>query len=167
VDEAQLRRFLALHTAYFDLLHRTPALARIENGGLLLHIAQTLEQGVEGRAVEGAVSAPDQKLVVLVGHDTNLAGLAALLGLHWTLDRRNDDTPPDTELAFQLWQTASGKFVVRMVVTQQTLPQLREGQTLSTRNPPASEQVDPAGCAAMGTPCSWESFFKAVTDVTR
>jgi len=159
VDEAQLRRFLALHTAYFDLLHRTPALARIENGGLLQHIADTLRQGVEDRPVDGAIGTPGQKLVVVVGHDTNLAGIAALLGLHWTLDGRSDDTPPGTELAFQLWQTGPNSYVVRTVVTLQTLPQMRERQPLSAKNPPATAPVQPANCPASHNGCAWPAFL--------
>ncbi len=158
VDQAQLRRFLALHTAYFDLLHRTPALARIENGELLRRIGLTLQQAVEDRPVDGAVGTPGQKLVVLVGHDTNLAGIAALLGLHWTLDGRTDDTPPDTELAFQLWQTATGQYAVRTVVTMQTLTQMRESQTLSSTNPPPTLQVQPADCPPSANGCAWSSF---------
>jgi 4-phytase/acid phosphatase len=158
VDEAQLRRFLALHTAYFDLLHRTPALARIENGGLLRHIELTLQQAVEDRPIEGAVGPPGQKLVVLVGHDTNLAGIASLLGLRWTLDGRTDDTPPGTELAFQLWQTAAGRYFVRTAVTMQTLPQMREAQTLSSTNPPASQQVNLSGCPTSQNGCPWSDF---------
>jgi 4-phytase/acid phosphatase len=159
VDEAQLRRFLALHTAYFDLLHRTPALARIENGGLLQHIADTLRQGVEDRPVGGAIGTPGQKLVVLVGHDTNLAGIAALLGLHWTLDGRTDDTPPGIELAFQLWQTAPGSYVVRTVVTLQTLPQMHELQRFSAKTRPATTPVQPANCPTSHNGCAWPAFL--------
>ncbi len=167
VDEAQLRRFLVLHTAYFDLMHRTPGLAQIENGGLLRRIGLTLQQGVEGHPIEDAVGTPGQKLVVLVGHDTNLAGIAALLGLHWTLDGRTDDTPPDTELAFQLWQTAPGRYVVRTVVTMQTLPQMRDGQTLSAKNPPASQQVQPASCPTFAGGCAWPEFLRLLHTAER
>jgi len=163
VDEPQLRRFLALHTAYFDLMHRTPALALIENGGLLRSIGLTLQQAVEGHPIDGAVGTAGQKLVVLVGHDTNLAGIASLLGVHWTLDARTDDTPPDTELAFQLWQTAPGSYFVRTVVTMQTLPQMREVQTLSYTNPPASQQVQPYGCPASDKGCPWPAFQRRVS----
>jgi 4-phytase/acid phosphatase len=159
VDEAQLRRLLALHTACFDLLHRTPALARLENAGLLQSIGLTLRQAVEDRPIDGAIGTPGQRLVVLVGHDTNLAGIAALLGLHWTLDGRTDDTPPGTELAFQLWQTAPGQYVVRTVVTLQTLPQMRERQPLSAKNPPARTAVHPASCPSSHNGCAWPVFL--------
>jgi 4-phytase/acid phosphatase len=157
VDEAQLRRFLRLHTAYFDLMHRTPALARLGNAGLLQHIEETLEQAVAGKAVNGAVGKPGDKLVVLVGHDTNLAGVASLLGLQWTLDGRADDTPPGTELVFELWEDAAGTYRVRLKVQMQTLDQMRNGKTLRFGEaPPAQQDVSPTGCGTRG--CSWVSF---------
>jgi 4-phytase / acid phosphatase len=94
VDEAQLRSFLAMHTESSGGAHGTPAKARRRGSNMLFHILRTLEQGVEQRPVADAVGPVASKMVVLVGHDSNLASVAALLGLHWTLDGRADDTPP-------------------------------------------------------------------------
>jgi 4-phytase/acid phosphatase len=158
VDESQLRRFLALHSDYFDLMHRTPALARLEASNMLFHIERTLEQGVEGRPVANAFGPADSKVVLLVGHDTNIAGVAALLGLHWTLDGRSDDTPPGTELAFELWQSDQGAWSVRVTVAMQTLRQLREMQDLTLASPPARETITLNGCGTESASCAWESF---------
>jgi 4-phytase/acid phosphatase len=156
VDEPELRRLLALHSDYFDLMHRTPALAKLEASNMLFHIARTLKQGVEGQAVDGAIGPADTELVVLAGHDTNLAGVAALLGLHWTLDGRKDDTPPGTELAFELWQDAHGGYSVRLNVAMQTLRQLRDMPALTLAAPPAHAALMLPGCAAGG--CAWDEF---------
>jgi 4-phytase/acid phosphatase len=158
VDEPQLRRFLALHTLYFDLVHRTPALARLENSNLLAHIERTLQQGVESQPVAGALGSPTDKLVLLVGHDTNIAGIASLLGLHWNLDGRTDDTPPGTQLAFELWQAASGRYLVRISITVQTLHQMRDSRDLTFASPPAHQIVRPLRCKAEGNSCSWLVF---------
>jgi 4-phytase / acid phosphatase len=158
VDEAQLRRFLALHSDYFDLMHRTPALAKAEASSMLLHIAHTLEQTVEQKSVPEAIGPPNTKLVMVAGHDTNIAGVAALLGVHWDLDRRNDDTPPGTELAFELWQDERGAYSVRITVAMQTLNQLREMQNLTPATPPARTTLILPGCPAQATGCEWEKF---------
>jgi 4-phytase / acid phosphatase len=158
VDENQVRRFLTLHSDYFDLMHRTPALARIQASNLLFHIECTLEQGMMHQPVADAVGTTDSKVVVLVGHDTNIAGVAALLGLHWTLDGRNDDTPPGTELAFELRQNEHGAWSVGVTVAMQTLRQLREMRDLTPAAPPARETLTVEGCGAGAQLCSWGDF---------
>ena len=106
VDEAEIVRLLKLHGVYTDLMHRTPLLARMEALGMLNRIARTLEQELTARRLTGLSEIQANKLGLLVGHDTNIEALAGLLGLHWDLDGRKDDTPPGTELAFELWQTS-------------------------------------------------------------
>lgn len=164
VDEAEVRRLIALHTRYFDLMHRTPALARLGSAPMLQEIARTLQQAVEGKAVEGALGGPQDKLVMVVGHDTNITGIAGLLGVHWALDGRPDDTSPGTELVFELWRSADGGYVVRTLLRQQTLQQMREGRALSVAHPPGQARLNPAGCMAGG--CSWVAFQGLVASAT-
>ena len=105
------------------------------------HITRTLQQGVEGKPVAGAIGDPGTKLVLIDGHDTTIAGVATLLGLHWDLDGRVDDTPPGTELIFELWQTPQSTYRVLVSIAMQTLRQLREVQELTLANPPAMQVV--------------------------
>ena len=158
VGEAQLRRFLALHAEYADQTRRTPGVARLEASNMLYHIERTLEQQVEGRPLADATGPTNSKLVLLAGHDTNLAGVAALLGLHWTLDGRTDDTPPGTELAFELWQNGSGVWSVRITVAMQTLRQMREMLDLTPDAPPARQILALEGCGAAEFACNWKDF---------
>jgi 4-phytase / acid phosphatase len=158
VNETDLRRLLPLHTDYFDLMHRTPALARIEASNMLFHIERTLQQGIEGQPVADALGPAASKLVLLVGHDTNLAGIAELIGVHWHLDGRDDDTPPGIQLAFELWQDAHDNYSVRVTIAMQTLPQLREMKPLTLNAPPARETLTLQGCAAAKQGCPWEDF---------
>ncbi len=165
VDEPQLRRFLALHSENSDLTHRTAAAARLEASNMLFHILQTLDQGVEQRPVEDAVGPVNSKIVLLVGHDTNIASVAALLGLHWTLDGRRDDTPPGTELAFELWQNGRGAYTVRVTVAMQTLNQMRQSRDLTLADPPADEVLMVQSCDAKSPACKWETFMESVEAV--
>jgi len=158
VNEPQVRRFLTLHSDYFDLMHRTPALARSQSSNMLYHITRTLEQGMKGQLVADALGPTGSKVVVLVGHDTNIAGVAALLGLHWTLDGRSDDTPPGTELAFELWQSERGVWSVQVTVSMQTLRQLRDMKELTVDAPPPRETLTLQGCGSEGSECSWGVF---------
>jgi 4-phytase/acid phosphatase len=163
VDEPQLRRLLALHSDYFDLMHRTPEMARLEASNMLSHIVMTLRQAIDPQAATGALGPPGSRLVVLAGHDTNLAGVAALLGLHWTLDGRDDDTPPGTQLAFELWQYGPDSYSVRITVTMQTLQKLREMPALTMAAPPARATLSLPGCTSAMHSCAWQSFLH-ITD---
>ena len=166
IDEAQIIKFINLHTTYFNLMHRTPLIAKMEASSMLKEIASTLQQGVESKPVAGAIAPPGKKLVLLVGHDTNLGPIAELLGMHWNLDGRADDTPPGTELAFELWQTPEHTYRVRLNVAMQTLRQDRQAQQLTQQNPPAEQEVAPAACSENLGSCSWEEFRKAVAAAT-
>ena len=158
LDEGELRRMLALHTAYFGLTCRTPALARMEASNMLFHIERTLQQGVGAQSVPDAIGPAGTRLVLLVGHDTNIAAVAGLLGLHWTLDQRSDDTPPGIELSFELWQDARGAYSVRVIVSAQTLSQMREMRPITRATPPARQTIAPQGCAATADGCAWADF---------
>jgi hypothetical protein len=105
-------------------------------------------------------------LVFLVGHDTNIGPISALLGLHWNLDGRADDIAPGTELAFELWQTPQGDYRVIVTVTMQTLSQMREAQVLTSANPPARQVVTPLACGGKVSACSWDEFRKTVDAAT-
>jgi 4-phytase/acid phosphatase len=160
VDEVQLRSFLALHTANFARTHGTQERAKAEASTMLFHVTRTLQQGAERHSVAGAIGPANSKLVLLVGHDTNLAGVAALLGLHWTLDGREDDTPPGTELAFELWQNVHGAYSVRVTVAMQTLRQMREMQAITAATPPAQKTLTLSGCDVDKPICEWKTFLK-------
>jgi 4-phytase/acid phosphatase len=166
VDEAHVIKFIALHSIYFDLMHSTPSLARMEASNMLNVIVRTLQQGVEGSAVAGAIGTPDNKLVLLVGHDTNIGPIAALLGLHWNLDGRANDIAPGTELAFELWQTPQGTYRVKATITVQTLRQMHEAQALTPANPPARQVVTPPACGGKTSTCSWDEFRSAAEAAT-
>ena len=123
---------------------------------MLSHIVQTLDQRVENKPIAGAIGPGGCKVVVLLGHDTNLAGTASLLGLHWLLDGRSDDTPPGTELLFELWQDARGDYSVSVTVAMQTLGQLRNLAPLTMATPPAHLRLAPMACGTGR--CSWWQF---------
>jgi len=102
------------------------------------------------------------KLVVYVGHDTNLANIGGMLGLHWRLKTYlPDETPPAGALAFELLrETSSGRYFVRMAYYSQTLEQMRRMARLDLANPPDRALVVLPGCAdaRRGNACAWPDF---------
>src|SRR5258708_29092168 len=84
VTPQSLHDMSVIHTVYFDYTDRTPYLAQIAGSNLATYIMNTMGQAVTG--VGRGQSAPaGSRFVALVGHDTNVANLAAMLGVSWTL----------------------------------------------------------------------------------
>src|SRR5262249_33197683 len=58
LDAAGLQHLMRLHTAYADLMRRTPHLARARGGNLLRAIFASLTQAVEGKPASSALGPP-------------------------------------------------------------------------------------------------------------
>ena len=168
LDEAGLRQAMELHEAEEDYADRTPVIARMHAANLLNTIVSALDQSAAGKPVAGAPGKPDDKVLLLVGHDTNIATVSGVLGLDWIIDGRRNDTPPGGALVFELWRAAGGGYSVRVYYTAQTLNQMREATPLTAANPPARVQVFVPGCGAAvesadaGSACSLEGFGAVV-----
>ena len=163
LDGATLRYLMQLDTAAWDYSARTPLIARTNASNLLDHIEKTLEQGASGKPVAGAIGKPDDKLVILVGHDSNIAPVAGALRIDWVLDGRVDDTPPGGQLLFELWRPRDGGApFVRVEYTAQTLEQMRQAQPLTPANPPGIAPVFVPGCSGPDLSCPWDKFSEVM-----
>ena len=159
LDGATLRYVMQLDTAQWDYGSRTTAVARMYASNLLEHIQKTLQQGASGKPIAGALGKPDDKLVILVGHDSNIAAVAGALRLDWVLDGRVDDTPPGGALLFELWRPRSGGApYIRVEYTAQTLEQMRRTEPLSAANPPGIAPIFVPGCSRQDLSCTVEGF---------
>jgi len=166
VDEIALRRLMPLN-AKGNALVRAPLSARTHASNLVAHILDTLEQAApqaqtrQATLVPGALGPVGARLVYISGHDSNLTYVGGLLGLHWNVEGVADDTPPDSQIVFELWQNPKSKqYSVRLLYRAQTLNQLRTGQVLTLANRPAEVNLTPPGCHA-SQPCSFAAFDKA------
>jgi alpha,alpha-trehalase len=164
VDKASLQRLMPIRIAAFNLEKRTPAFARVARANLLSHILDTLDQAATDTPIRGAFGPTKIRLVYISGHDSDLAGIGGLLGLHWTADGRTDDTPPDSQIVFELWRNSGTKQnTVRMLYRAQTLDQLRAASSLIGANAPDEVQLAPMGCAAT-VGCPWNLFYKVAQE---
>jgi 4-phytase / acid phosphatase len=167
VDEKTLRELLQIHTGEADVMERTPIIARAQASNLLSHIVQAMQQSVDGKAIAGAMGKPDDRVLLLVGHDTNLASISGALGLSWLIDGRRDDTPPGGALVFELWKSrTTGEYSVRTFYTAQTLDQMRNATPLSLAVPPDRAPVFVPGCGRADSSCTWLSFRQTLQSVS-
>ena len=162
VNGTLVQSLMALHSASSDLVQRTPYIARLQASRLLDGIVRTMQQAELGRSVNGAIGPSDQRIVFLVGHDTNISNVAALLDAHWLIDGyQRDDAVPGGALVIELWRRPGKPDAVEVSYWAQTPDQMRRALPLSLSAPPASADIFLPGCSLpeAGAPCSWAEFL--------
>ena len=143
-----------IHALEFDLISRTPYIARRASAFILDRVMQTL----------AAPEAP--ALTLLVGHDTNIANLGGTLDLHWHVPGyAPDDQAVSGALGFELLRDNAGARYVRIFYQSPSADQLRALTPLNAENPPYLVYLDQPLCAAATdrTLCRLEDFL-ATTD---
>lgn len=142
ISEDQIVDVAKLHTLDFDLTDRTPYLAQAQGSNLLLTIANTINQAASGTTTPYSLGTPGQKLVMLVGHDNQLAAVGGLLHADWALPTfAADDTPPGGAMVFELRQNPAGDQFVRVYFTAATMDQQHDATPLSLLQPPAVSPI--------------------------
>lgn len=150
---------IALHTAATDYTQRTSVIARAQASKLLDGIRASLQQAAEGRAIPEAFGKSGDRVLILVGHDTNQENVAGLLHLSWIVDGRRDDTPPGGALVFELWLSRStGRYTVRTFFTAQTMEQMRGSVPLTGSQAPDRTAVFIPGCSGADMSCDLQEF---------
>jgi 4-phytase/acid phosphatase len=130
VDGKRLADLTALNILFFDLTQRTLYPAQVNGSNLASHLVDTFEQAALEDSVPGALGAPGSRVVVLAGHDTNIANIGGLFSLDWTVPGLpKNPTVPGGALLFELWRKDGTvpSFYIRASYVAQTLEQMREG----------------------------------------
>jgi 4-phytase / acid phosphatase len=166
VDGATVRQLMQIDSARWNFASRTPAVARAYASNLLDHIRATMEQRATGKPIPGALGKPGDRMVILVGHDTNIVTVSGALGIDWVLDGRVDDSSPGGALVFELWRSATTGPFVRVEFTTQTLEQMRKSEPLTAANPPAEAPIFVPACSRPDFSCTWDSFSAAMRQAT-
>jgi 4-phytase / acid phosphatase len=163
VDVNKLRELLQLHTAAEGIVNRTPFVARAQATALLNIVLSSMRQAGEQKPIAGAMGSQRHRMLLIVGHDTNLANIAGVLGLNWLIDGRRDDTPPGSALVFELWSGGTGSMPrVRTYFTSQTLEQMRNATPLTLAAGPERVPIFVPGCSTADGSCSWSGFAETV-----
>ena len=162
IDMPTLLRLMPIYVKGFGTVTRTPLAARTRSSNMVAHILDTLEQAAQSdKSVPGAFGPAGTRLVYIGGHDSDLCRVGFLFNLHWKASGVTDDTPPDSQIVFELWQNSKSKqYKVRLFYRAQTYDQLRSGQALTLDSPPVEVNLVPPGCRA-GHPCPFAAFDKA------
>jgi 4-phytase/acid phosphatase len=162
---AQMLQTWRLHTEAYDLMQRTPYLARKKGSALLWRVAAAVTS-----ARQLGFGAPDPavreaKFVAYVGHDTNIWNLASMMDVTWLQPGwQRNQTPPAGALMFEVRETADKKLRVYTSYLAQSLEQMRSATPLTAETPPVRTPLRIPGCstAAPGFPCTLEEFAVAM-----
>ena len=128
---------LRLHEFYFNKTERGDYLPGVNGSNLVREILDQLNRAanyppspIHGNCPRGNA---DSQFVGLVGHDTNLANVGALLNVKWKFDNNKqllrlpaNDALPGGALVFELRQSAPSDYWVHIEYVTQSLAQIRD-----------------------------------------
>jgi 4-phytase/acid phosphatase len=158
LDAEGVARVIGLHNTSFKLAHATPEASRGRGGNMLAHISATLAEAAGMPATVKALAPAGTRVIVLIGHDTDLAAQAGLLGLDWHTATRGDDFPPGGALVYDLVKVPGG-YAVRLSVAMPTLAALRAGDVIPA-NAIVLKSLPQPDCGAIAL-CPISSFAAA------
>ena len=161
----KLLEIMRIHAVYADLARQTPYIARIQASDLLYHIVRSMEQAISKTSVHGSLGKPSDRLLIIVGHDTNISNIAGTLGISWLLNGyQPDETPPGGALVFELWQNGSGDFAVRTYFLAQSLEQMHKMVPISLESPPLKSPIFIPACSRGNgnMSCTWKDFQRTI-----
>ncbi|KAB0265902.1 histidine-type phosphatase [Microvirga brassicacearum] len=160
---ADVKAVLSLHKAQYDVTLRVPYIAKRNASQILNQIALALEQGTDlaGASEQGP---PPSKLLLMVGHDSNIATMQAALGVEWQLEGYPaNDTPPGGAIVFERSRdTVTNKRSVRAYYTAQTTDQIRNLIPPFGDGRPRDAALTLPGCPHRAKICELTDFFKGL-----
>ena len=132
-----------LITLQINIEMRLPYVNQVQSSNAASHVLRSMRQAVSGSDLRGAFGNGKSRVLVIISSDYYVAGLAGLLGLHWTLPGYQPDfCAPGGALVFELRQSKKSKeYLVRVFYTAQTFDQLRNLTPLTLEEPPATMQL--------------------------
>jgi len=149
VSAQDVTDFGAFHALEFGVLARPPYLAARNMAGLSPRIIGWLSDSAPAAA----------RVAMISGHDTNIANLAGLLGLHWRVPGiAADDPVPGGAILLERLHDAAGNVFVRASYRAQSLAELRAGIART----PYRRVLPIAGCQARGIVglCTLDAFTR-------
>jgi len=165
VTPAVLRDALRLHIEQYDLMQRTPYLARRMGSALLSKVASAVTSARQLGFGAADPAVRDAKFVAFIGHDTNIWNLAGMMDVSWLQPGyQRNQTPPGGALMFEVRETQDKKLRVYTSFVAASLEQMRSATPLTLETPPVRTPLRLPGCstAAAGFPCTLEEFAIAI-----
>ncbi|XP_026734588.1 uncharacterized protein LOC113498675 [Trichoplusia ni] len=107
------------------------------------------------------------RTTLLMGHDANIyTVLKALDIMPYSLKNQYEMTPAGGKLVFQRWvDNISGQGYVKIDYVYQATEQMRQGKSLSLKNPPEFTPLKLGGCKYVNGLCPWDEFVQLLDNL--
>lgn len=163
-DVVVLGHLITLHNAQFAATKKAMPAAANAGSNLVGHIVASLDAAHGAKPGVAPLSASARGVVVLVGHDTNLANVAGILGLDWHDPLTPDDYPPGGALVFSLVHRGDTD-IVRIRSLMPSMDNLRANRFDDV----TAKAVRVQGCGKIGecTISEFEALARKAIDPTR
>lgn len=143
-----------LHAAKYDLVSTTPELARHGGTVLMSQLIKALETGTDFSSPKEALA---KRIVLFVGHDTNIAQIKGMMGFNWKQgEYPAGDIPPGGSLVFERYfDKVTHRYFVRTSFNSMSMTQWRNLQRPTHRTPMLGTDFSTKGCfkSEVGTLC--------------
>jgi 4-phytase/acid phosphatase len=159
VENGKWTNLLKIHAYLFNQRQRNRSVALPQGANLLYHMAYAIKNGAP-LIPPSTVGAPS-KFVVYVGHDTNIANVAGLLGLEWKIYSEND-VAPGAALAFEVRRYESREYVYPVMLAQSPESLRGDGSDVSSEWLHVKAPPPIAGCTGPNGSCEMGEFVKIV-----
>ncbi|MDO4435705.1 MAG: bifunctional glucose-1-phosphatase/inositol phosphatase [Cardiobacteriaceae bacterium] len=161
-SEDSWKKITAIKDLYNDVLFGSPLMAKEAATPLLLFIQNAFHDA--GYQHDLIVPARQAKVVLLVGHDSNVGSLLPLLKVKpYQLPKQYEHTPSGGKLVFQKWRDGQGKAWAKVEYVYQSTEQLRIAEALDLKNPPQKVVLELSDCPINEQGfCPFEQFEQAM-----
>ena len=152
-----------LKNIYTDVLFTSPVIAKEAASPLLAFIQNSFaDHGYDHPLIKDAQKA---RTVLLVGHDSNVASLLALLNTApYQLPDQYEKTPISGKVLFEQWRDKDGKALMKIEYLYQSTQQLRDDSVLDEKNPPQRVTLKLADCPTDANGyCPMDDFNRIVS----
>ncbi|MGO1296148.1 MAG: histidine-type phosphatase [Vibrio sp.] len=156
-DAQAVKAFMAIHAAQYNYALDTLEFASHSGSLLMRQVLSALTAGTSLQSQWPGDKRLARRVVMLVGHDSNIAELQTLLGFSWTLSGYpSNDIPPGGTLGLaRFHQSNSSQVWVRVRFSARGLDQWRNLTTLDRAHPLLHADLQLPGCrnTDVGTLC--------------
>lgn len=134
-NQQDWQKIIEIKDWYNQILFGTEVMAKEAATPLLTFIQNSFVN--EGYSHPYIQKAQQAKMVLLVGHDSNVGSLLPLLKVKdYQLQGQLEKTPISGKVAFEKWVNKAGEAFMKVEYIYQTGEQLRNATPLSLKNPP-------------------------------
>ncbi|MDF7669926.1 bifunctional glucose-1-phosphatase/inositol phosphatase [Orbaceae bacterium ESL0721] len=152
----ELDQIVSIKEYYNNVIFGAPVIAKQVAKNLLTFISNTFNK-------------TDNKVTLLVGHDSNIASIISALGIKpYKLPNQFETTPIGGKILFEKWKdNNTGKNLLKIQYFYQSTKQLANMEQLTEKNPPQIVTLEMKNCPIDKNGfCDFDKFINYLNNIT-